>query len=188
MLIALTYFSAGISKMIHSGPRWLNGYTLQTHTFGDALARGHPVGVWLAHSTARDRAVGLHHRARAVLLGLPVPAAPGAAVHPGRALGFQVGLYVTAGYDFFQHMVLLGLLLLFLYPAWWRSIGDWRRPVGKRRRQTVDSATAKPEARRTRISTEKTKKLLLFSVPSPCPPCPCFAVMDADILRTQWHA
>jgi hypothetical protein len=36
------------------------------------------------------------------------------------ALLFQVGLYVTGGYDFFQHIILLGLLLLFLEPEWWQ--------------------------------------------------------------------
>jgi hypothetical protein len=33
---------------------------------------------------------------------------------------FQVGLWVSGGYDFFQHMVLLTLLLLFLVPDWWQ--------------------------------------------------------------------
>jgi hypothetical protein len=38
------------------------------------------------------------------------------------ALMFQIGLYVSAGYDFFQHMVLITLLLFFLYPAWWQRL------------------------------------------------------------------
>ncbi len=37
------------------------------------------------------------------------------------ALSFQIGLYLTGGYDFFQHMVLLTLLLFFLHPGWWRN-------------------------------------------------------------------
>ena len=48
VLLGFSYLSAGMAKMTHSGLRWMNGYTLQGHTFGDALSRGHPVGVWLA--------------------------------------------------------------------------------------------------------------------------------------------
>ncbi len=121
VLIALTYFSAGITKMLHSGPRWLNGYTLQTHTFGDAMARGHPIGVWLAGQ--HTLAIGLSVLTIAlelffwVSLFLPRQAP----LFILAALGFQLGLYVSAGYDFFQHMMLLVLLLFFLYPSWWRS-------------------------------------------------------------------
>ena len=34
---------------------------------------------------------------------------------------FQLGLHVTAGHGFFQHMVLVLLLLVFLDPDWWRG-------------------------------------------------------------------
>jgi hypothetical protein len=122
VLFAMTYFSAGISKLLYSGPRWLNGYTLQAHTFGDAIERGHPLGIWLAQQHTLAVALSIFTIALEVgffvSLFLPrlVP------LFLLAALGFQVGLYVTAGYDFFQAMVLLVLLLFFLRPEWWQSL------------------------------------------------------------------
>jgi hypothetical protein len=46
-------------------------------------------------------------------------------------LFFQIGLYVTAGHDFFPHMVLLVLLLFFVTPEWWRSW--WTKHVNRYR-------------------------------------------------------
>jgi hypothetical protein len=121
VLLGLTYFSAGMAKMIHSGPRWMNGYTLQGHTLADALERGHPFGVWLAqqHTLAVLLSVFtiVFELFFWVALVVPRRRLPAFLLV---ALLFQVGLYVTGGYDFFQHMVLLGLLLLFLEPAWWQ--------------------------------------------------------------------
>jgi hypothetical protein len=120
VLLAMTYFSAGMSKLLHSGLRWLNGYTLQGHTFGDALERGHPLGIWLAQQ--HDVAVALSVLTLLLevffFVSLFLPRL--APLFFLGALAFQVGLYLAAGYDFFQHMVLLTLLLFFLYPAWWQ--------------------------------------------------------------------
>jgi hypothetical protein len=35
---------------------------------------------------------------------------------------------VSGGYDFFQHMVLLALLLCFLVPEWWQRLLFARAP------------------------------------------------------------
>jgi Vitamin K-dependent gamma-carboxylase len=137
VLLAMTYLSAGMSKLLHSGLRWLNGYTLQGHTFGDALERGHPLGIWLAQQ--HDVAVVLSFLTILLevffFVSLFLPRL--APLFFLGALMFQVGLYLAAGYDFFQHMVLLTLLLFFLYPAWWRmwlekpsvaaNVPTWRR-------------------------------------------------------------
>jgi Vitamin K-dependent gamma-carboxylase len=121
VLLGFTYFSAGAAKMIHSGFQWMNGYTLQGHTLTDALLRGHPVGIWLAqqHTLAVILSVFtiLFELLFWVSLLLPRRWVPAFMLV---ALMFQVGLYVSGGYDFFQHMVLLVLLLLFLEPDWWR--------------------------------------------------------------------
>ena len=122
VLLCLTYFSAGMAKMLHSGLEWMNGYTLQGHTLADALSRGHPVGVWLAqqHTLAVLLSVFtiLFELFFWVSLVLPRRWIP---LFMFAALMFQVGLYVSGGYDFFQHMVLLVLLLFFLNPDWWWS-------------------------------------------------------------------
>jgi hypothetical protein len=132
VLLGLTYFSAGMAKMLHSGLRWMNGYTLQGHTLADALSRGHPFGVWLAQQHTLAVLLSVFTIVFELFFWVAV-------VVPRRwlppfllvALLFQVGLYVTGGYDFFQHMVLLGLLLLFLEPAWWqRRLGVRERASG----------------------------------------------------------
>jgi hypothetical protein len=131
VLLAMTYFSAGMSKLLHSGTRWLNGYTLQGHTFGDALERGHPLGIWLAQQ--HDLAVGLSVFTLLLEVGFFVSLflPRQAPLFFLGALGFQIGLYVTAGYDFFQHIVLLTLLLFFLYPEWWqRRLSERRATEG----------------------------------------------------------
>ena len=124
VLLAFTYFSAGMSKMIHSGFRWLNGYTLQSHAFGDALQRGHPLGVWLAQQHELAIVLSVFTIVLELFFWVSLFTPRWAPLFILTALGFQVGLWVTAGYDFFQHMVQLGLLLLFLYPGWWREY--WR--------------------------------------------------------------
>jgi len=143
VLLAMTYFSAGMSKMLFSGLRWMNGYTLQGHTLGDALERGHPVGIWLAqqHTLAVALSVFTILLELFFFLSLFLPRL--APLFFLGALGFQVGLYVTAGYDFFQHMVLLTLLLFFLYPAWWQT---WlaRRHLTGTPRLRGEEAAAQP--------------------------------------------
>ncbi len=126
VLLALTYFSAGMSKVLHSGVRWLNGYTLQGHTFGDALERGHPLGIWLAQQHNLAVALSVFTILLEVFFFVSLFTPRLAPLFFGGALAFQAGLYAAAGYDFFQHMVLLTLLLFFLYPDW------WRRRLGKR--------------------------------------------------------
>jgi hypothetical protein len=121
VLLGLTYLSAGLAKLLHSGLRWMNGYTLQGHTLADALSRGHPFGVWLAQQHTLAILLSVFTIVFELFFWVSL-------VAPRRwlpafllvALMFQVGLYLTAGYDFFQHMVLLALLLLFLEPAWWQ--------------------------------------------------------------------
>ena len=120
VLLAMTYFSAGMSKLLHSGLRWLNGYTLQGHTFGDALERGHPLGIWLAQQYNVAVALSVSTLLLEIFFFVSLFLPRLAPLFFLGALAFQVGLYLAAGYDFFQHMVLLTLLLFFLYPQWWQ--------------------------------------------------------------------
>lgn len=138
VLLAMTYFSTGVSKLIVGGLEWMNGYTLQGYTFADALNREIPLGMWLAQ----------HHVAAILLsvftilfetfffVSILVPWTAPFFFLAG--IFFHIGLYVTAGHDFYQHIVLNFLLLLFLTPEWWRAwlnrhlgahISWWRRPV-----------------------------------------------------------
>ena len=47
-LFVLMYLSAGTSKLLSGGIRWMNGYTLATHIADNALERGSALGVWVA--------------------------------------------------------------------------------------------------------------------------------------------
>lgn len=124
VLLGLTYFSAGMAKLVHSGPRWMNGYTLQGHTLADALSRDFPIGVWLGQQHALAVLLSVFTIVFELFfwLSLFVPRRWGPAFLLV-ALLFQIGLYLTGGHDFFQHMTLLVLLMLFLYPEWWQ--GRW---------------------------------------------------------------
>jgi hypothetical protein len=118
VLLALTYFSTGITKLISGGFAWMNGYTLQNYIFSDAVSSNIPLGIWLAQ-----------HRSLCVLLGvgtilfevfyfvsLFLPRAAPLIFIGG--IFFHLGLYATSGHPFFPHMVMNALLLLFLDPAW----------------------------------------------------------------------
>jgi hypothetical protein len=118
VLLALTYFSTGITKLFYGGLRWMNGYTLQTDVFTDAINRGLPLGIWLAHQHALCvlLSIGTILFETFFFVSILVPR-----VAPLFFVGgilFHIGLYVTSGHPFFEHMVMNALLLLFLDPEW----------------------------------------------------------------------
>jgi Vitamin K-dependent gamma-carboxylase len=124
VLLAMTYFSTGMTKVIDGGPRWLNGYTLQTYILGDAVPRGFPFGIWLAQQHTLCVALSVFTIFFEVFFFLSL-------VFPWTApfwfLGgvfFHIGLYEAAGHDFFQHIVLLTALLVCTAPAWWQTWGS----------------------------------------------------------------
>jgi hypothetical protein len=47
-LFVLMYLSAGTSKLLNGGIRWMNGYTLAAYIADNALERGAGLGVWVA--------------------------------------------------------------------------------------------------------------------------------------------
>ena len=122
VLLALTYFSTGITKLLVGGFRWMNGYTLQISVMSDAVPGNIPLGIWLAQ----------HHTLCIVLsvftilfetfyfVSLLVPR-----IAPLFFLGgvfFHIGLYLTGGHPFFQHIVMNAMLLLFLDPDWFPAL------------------------------------------------------------------
>jgi Vitamin K-dependent gamma-carboxylase len=136
VLLAMTYFSTGMTKLIDGGPRWLNGYTLQGYTFADAINRDIPLGIWLGqqHTLAIALSIFTILIETFFFVSLLLPRlAPFIFL---AALMFQIGLYVTAGHDFFEHMVLLVLLLFFIQPHWWRAwVDKYLAVYGSRRRR-----------------------------------------------------
>jgi hypothetical protein len=105
-MYALTYFAAGVEKLVNGGLAWLQGTTLAYYFAVDALHRGHPLGVWLA-----GRADWLPPVAFASLLfELTFPLAvlvPGLAIwFVAFGFFFHLGVYVIHGPPFFEHMAL----------------------------------------------------------------------------------
>jgi hypothetical protein len=47
-LFVLMYLSAGTSKLLNGGTRWVNGYTLAAHVGDNALERSAALGIWVA--------------------------------------------------------------------------------------------------------------------------------------------
>jgi uncharacterized membrane protein YphA (DoxX/SURF4 family) len=121
VLLAMTYFSTGVSKLIAGGPSWMNGYTLQLYTFNDALNRGMPFGLWLAqqHTLAIALSIFTILFETFFFVSLLVPWTAPLFFIGG--IFFHLSLYLAGGHDFFQHIVLLFVLLLCLAPAWWRA-------------------------------------------------------------------
>jgi vitamin K-dependent gamma-carboxylase-like protein len=122
VLLALTYFSTGFTKLLVGGFRWMNGYTLQISVMSDAIPGNLPLGIWLAQ----------HHTLCIVLsvftllfetfyfVSLLMPR-----IAPLFFLGgvfFHIGLYLTGGHPFFQHIVMNAMLLLFLDPDWFPAL------------------------------------------------------------------
>jgi hypothetical protein len=141
LLLAITYFSTGISKLVVGGFRWMNGYTLQDYTLNDAVSRNIPLGIWLGqqHGLAILLSVFTVVFELTFFLSLVFPRTAPFFFLAG--LFFQIGLYVTAGHDFFPHMVLLVLLLLFLTPEPWEVW--WRRVLARFRARNAGAAPAR---------------------------------------------
>jgi hypothetical protein len=133
VLLAMTYFSTGASKLLSGGLSWMNGYTLQIYTFGDALESGRASGIWLAghHTLCIILAVMTILFETFFFLSLFVPRAAPLFFLAG--IFFHLGLYVTTAQPFYQHMTLLFILLVCLDSGWWRAWADKLHPYLSRR-------------------------------------------------------
>jgi uncharacterized membrane protein YphA (DoxX/SURF4 family) len=105
-MFALTYFGAGMEKLVNGGLGWFRGTTLAYNFALDALHRNHPLGVWLA-----ERADWLPPLAVASLLfELTFPLAvlvPGLAIwYVAFGISFHLSVYIIHGPPFFEHMAL----------------------------------------------------------------------------------
>jgi hypothetical protein len=138
VFLSMTYFSTGITKLLSGGLAWMNGYTLQNCIFTDGINRGIPLGIWLAQQRTICVLLGVGTIAFETFyfVSLLVPRiAPW--IFAGGIL-FHLGLYFISGHPFFEHILLNGILLLFLDPNWfpaqWRKLTSGARspaPVGQ---------------------------------------------------------
>lgn len=118
VLLALTYFSTGVSKLISGGLTWMNGYTLQNHIFSDAVARNIPLGIWLAQQHTLCVLLAVFTILFEVFYFVSIILPRTAPLFFIGGIFFHIGLYATSGHPFFQHIVMNALLLLFLDRDW----------------------------------------------------------------------
>jgi hypothetical protein len=121
VLLAMTYFSTGVTKLLSGGLEWINGYTLRGYLFQDAIPRDMPLGIWMAqhHDLAIVASVFTVLYEIFFFVSLVVPwTAPFFFVS---GVFFHLTLFATGRHPFFPHIVLLLLLLFFLDPGWRRT-------------------------------------------------------------------
>lgn len=141
VLLAMTYFSTGASKLLAGGLGWMNGYTVQIYTFGDAMGRDRALGIWLA----QYHTLGVFMGAFTVLFELFFFVS---LIRPRTApfffltaILFHVGLFVLMGHPFYGHVLMNAMLLAFLQPGWFTELVT-RCKVQLSRWQTRASSSA----------------------------------------------
>jgi hypothetical protein len=120
VVLAMTYFSTGITKVISGGFAWMNGYTLQNIAFGDAVPREIPFGIWLGQQYELCVVLSVFTVLFEVFFFVSLFLPRTAPFFFINGVLFHIGLYAAGGHPFFPHIVLLLLCLAFLDPDWWR--------------------------------------------------------------------
>jgi hypothetical protein len=130
VLLSMTYFSTGASKLISGGLGWMNGYTLQRYTFNDAINRGFPFGIWLGQQHTLAILLSIFTVLFELFFFLSLFLPRWAPLFFATAIMFHVNLYMAAGHDFFQHIVLNFTLLICISPGWWEArLGNYVDPT-----------------------------------------------------------
>jgi hypothetical protein len=135
VLLAMTYFSTGITKILSGGLRWMNGYTLQIYTFGDALSTGMPLGIWLAGQHTLSIVLAIFTIAFETFFFLSLLFPRTAPLFFLTGISFHIGLYLTSAQPFYPHITLLFILLVCLDPGWWRVYADQLTGLSSRLRK-----------------------------------------------------
>jgi uncharacterized membrane protein YphA (DoxX/SURF4 family) len=114
VLLALTYFSTGLAKISYGGFQWMNGYTLQNYILLDAVRRDIPIGIWMAQQHTLCILLSVFTVLFELFFFLSLIVCRTTPYFLIGGIFFHIGLYLFAGHDFFQHIILLLLLLIFL--------------------------------------------------------------------------
>ncbi len=116
VLLAWTYFSNAVAKLLYSGFEWMNGYTLQQSMLYSSLQWERPLGLRLAQH--HDLCVALSVATVAFELLFPlvlfVPRSRPALLVSGAV--FHSVLYLTMNVGFFQNVVLYSVFADFSEP------------------------------------------------------------------------
>lgn len=106
LLIAWSYLSNGVAKLVYGGLEWINGYTLQQYLLSDGLRNDLPLGVELAghHTLAILMSIGTLLFELFFFLAVLFPRTVPFFLVAGVLM--HVGIYFTMGADFWQQMVM----------------------------------------------------------------------------------
>jgi len=127
VLLAWTYFSTGITKLLVGGLQWMNGYTLQLAIFKNAISRAAlpTLGLWMAHHRTLCIFVSIATILFETFFFLSLVLPRLAPLFFAGGLVFHLMLYLTSGHPFFEHMLLNTTMLVFYDPVWFPK--QWRR-------------------------------------------------------------
>jgi hypothetical protein len=127
VILAMTYFSTGVTKLLAGGLQWMNGYTLQFAIFRNAIARAAyaPLGLWMAHQHTLCilLSIGTILFETFFFVSLFLPRL--APFFFAGGILFHIMLWLTSGHPFFAHMLLNFTLLVCNDPV--RFDAMWQR-------------------------------------------------------------
>jgi hypothetical protein len=129
VLLALTYFSTGLAKMVYGGLDWMNGYTMQQILFGTAIQRDLPLGIWVAQQYTLCVFLSVFTIFFELFFFVSILVSWTAPYFFVGGILFHIGLYLTGGHDFFPHMIFLLMLLVFEKPERWQVWLKRRKPL-----------------------------------------------------------
>jgi vitamin K-dependent gamma-carboxylase-like protein len=127
VLLSMTYFSTGATKLLAGGLQWMNGYTLQFAIFRNAITRAAfpPLGLWMAQDRTLCVFVSIGTILFETFYFVSLFWRRGAPFFFAGGILFHIMLYLTSGHPFFEHMLLNGILLVFYDPDWFAT--QWHR-------------------------------------------------------------
>jgi Vitamin K-dependent gamma-carboxylase len=127
VILAMTYFSTGVTKLLAGGLQWMNGYTLQFAIFRNAISRAAyaPLGLWMAHQHTLCilMSIGTILFETFFFVSLFLPRV--APLFFAGGILFHLMLYLTSGHPFFEHMLLNATLLVCYDPVRFDAL--WQR-------------------------------------------------------------
>lgn len=99
----------------------MNGYTLRIYVFKDALTRDKPLGIWLANQHELSVLLSIYTVLFELCFLLSIFFPRTLIFFLVGGILFQLGLYTMVGHPFFEHIVLLILLLPFVRFEQWEA-------------------------------------------------------------------
>jgi len=137
VILAMTYFSTGITKLLAGGLQWMNGYTLQFAIFRNAISRAAyaPLGLWMAQQHTLCIIVSIATILFETFYFVSIFLPRWAPLFFASGVLFHLMLWLTSGHPFFEHMLLNATLFICYDPV--RFDAMWQRLTSLLRFQTA---------------------------------------------------